>query len=207
MLSRIARLPPAFLLATLTLATMGLFSRAKNAVSSKFSHDDASSGSCPSTAVTLDFSHTHEDIIGLGGSMAYYTNWVKHHPSHDAIYDALFTGLRPSLLRFRNTFAMTPDADPLTDELKIDGELFYHAEQKLGYKPQTLLTSWSPPVEFKDSGETIGGTINHHGDDGFDYTALADWWVKSVRAYRGVGIDCTYVSPQNEPDYEVRARR
>jgi O-glycosyl hydrolase len=138
--------------------------------------------------------------------MAYYGNWVTNHPNKDQIYDAIFGELRPTALRLRNTYGMNGRENPLTDEMKVDGELVDAARRKLGYTPPVLLTSWSPPADFKESGQTLGGVpgtaIKFVPGRGFDYEALARWWVAAVKGYRGIGVQTRWVSGQNEPDYD-----
>jgi glucuronoarabinoxylan endo-1,4-beta-xylanase len=139
--------------------------------------------------------------------MAYYGNWITNHPNKAAIYAALFGELRPCLLRFRNTYRMNGRDAPITDEMRVDAELYAAAKATLGYAPTVLLTSWSPPAEFKESGQTLGGcpgtAIKFHTDRGFVYEELAWWWVDSVEAYRQSGVPVRYASLQNEPDYDT----
>lgn len=128
--------------------------------------------------------------------MAYYQNWVTNHPNKEKIYGALFGELRPGILRFRNTFAMNGRAAPVTDDMKADAELYSAAKRVLRYEPPILLTSWSPPAEFKQSGKTLGGcegTAIKRGHRGFVYDELAEWWVESIKAYRALGMGPRYV--------------
>lgn len=156
---------------------------------------DGGGGTC-STELVFDFSNTHERITAMGGSMAYYQNWVTNHPNKEKIYAALFGQLRPALLRFRNTFAMNGRGAPVTDDMRADAELYAAATRVLGYAPPVLLTSWSPPAEFKQSGKTLGGcdgTAIKAGRRGFVYQELAEWWVESIKAYRALGVAPRYV--------------
>lgn len=127
--------------------------------------------------------------------------------NNQKIYAEIFGGLRPTILRYRNTYSIKGcNAEQVTEEMRTDGELHWEAKQKLGYEPETLLTSWSPPGDFKNTGNTCGGdgaTLKFTDGVGFDYGALAKWWVDSINAYRNIGIPCRWISVQNEPDYDT----
>jgi glucuronoarabinoxylan endo-1,4-beta-xylanase len=64
-----------------------------------------------------------------------------------------------------------------------------------------VMSSWSPPAAIKSNGnEKNGGTlIKKNGQ--FDYADFAQYWKDSVTVYRALGVDPTYVSIQNEPDW------
>lgn len=155
-------------------------------------------------AVEIDFSTSFQTMAGFGGSMAYYTNWVSEHPNKDRIYQTIFGELQPAILRFRNTFAMNDKGDAITSDMKIDALAFKAATHFLGYQPNVLLTSWSPPARLKECGQTRGGCKNNviiRSADGtsYAYTEFALWWLDSVKAYEQLGVKVRYVSPQNEP--------
>jgi glucuronoarabinoxylan endo-1,4-beta-xylanase len=154
-----------------------------------------------SSGITLDCSKKYQTIVGFGGSMAYYTNWVYDHPNRDLIYSTIYSELRPSLIRFRNTYALDPKSDPTSRDMTIDAFALSAAKQALGSEPLVLLTSWSPPGYLKDTGVTEGcGTLAKVGNK-FCYDEFAKWWVDSVNAYRALGVNPRWVSIQNEPDY------
>lgn len=55
--------------------------------------------------------------------------------NNQEIYGKIFGELRPTFLRYRNTYNTGDcDADHITDEMRVSGELQYEAEQKLGCK-------------------------------------------------------------------------
>jgi glucuronoarabinoxylan endo-1,4-beta-xylanase len=140
-------------------------------------------------------------MVGFGGSMAYYTNWVYDHPNRDLIYRTIFRELRPSLLRFRNTFALDPSSAPSSRDMTIDAFALALARQTLGTEPLVLLTSWSPPGFLKNTGKTEGCGVLVKSGGRFCYEEFAKWWVDSVNAYRALGVNPRWVSIQNEPDY------
>ena len=60
---------------------------------------------------------THQTVIGIGGGLAYYQNWLTGHKNKTEIYDTLFNGLGISGLRMGN-WAQEDDKD-LSDDAEI----------------------------------------------------------------------------------------
>ncbi|MGW2891842.1 discoidin domain-containing protein [Streptomyces griseoruber] len=83
-------------------------------------------------------------------------------------------------------FSVKHDLDYIIPELK----------QALALNPGIKVTStpWSAPGWMKTSGSMIGGTLLDQY-----YSALADYFVKYVKAYEKAGVPISYVTPQNEP--------
>ncbi len=148
---------------------------------------------------TVDTSRVHQEIAGFGASEAYYQGYLTNHPHRTEIYDALFgpeTGLRTDFLRLQNSFRYATDLNFVKDTL----EIVKHANALRSSPLTIVMSSWSPPAALKSNGsEKNGGTlIKKNGK--YDYADFAQYWQDSIRVYRAVGIDPTYVSIQNEPD-------
>ena len=71
---------------------------------------------------------------------------------------------------------------------------------------------WTPPTWMKTSSGTVNGTsCANMGSNAFNggcmqdiaanLTALAQYFVKWVQAYNGMGINIDTLAPQNEPNY------
>jgi glucuronoarabinoxylan endo-1,4-beta-xylanase len=148
---------------------------------------------------TIDTTKLHQEIAGFGASEAYYQGFITKHPHSKEIYDALFgpeNGLHTDFLRLQNSFRYATNLDFSTDTV----DLVKHANA-LRSSPMTIvMSSWSPPAVIKsNASEKNGGTLIRKNGK-YDYADFAQYWQDSVRVYRALGIDPTYVSIQNEPD-------
>jgi glucuronoarabinoxylan endo-1,4-beta-xylanase len=142
---------------------------------------------------------THQALVGFGGSLAYYENWLTAHPNKDGIYDALFGELSLDILRVRNAY----DYDPgmVIRVLSLKG-----GAEKVRKKPIAIMsTSWGPPGYLKSNNDrTHGGTLKYTAGPGgveFDYAGFAEWWDGALDEYAYWGIYPAYISIQNEPDW------
>jgi len=165
---------------------------------SKYTSAAAGYARKPATG-TVDTSKVHQEIAGFGASEAYYQGYLANHPHHAEIYDALFgpvNGLHTDFLRLQNSFRYATNLDFVKDTL----EIVKHANALRSSPLTIVMSSWSPPAALKSNGsEKNGGTlIKKNGR--YDYADFAQYWQDSVKVYRALGIDPTYVSIQNEPD-------
>jgi glucuronoarabinoxylan endo-1,4-beta-xylanase len=159
----------------------------------------AAPGHHRSATGTIDAAHTHQQIAGFGASEAYFQGFLANHPHSAEIYDALFgpvNGLHTDFLRLQNSFRYVPSTDFVRDTLAI----VQHANALRSSPMTIIMSSWSPPANLKsNASEKNGGTlIKVRGK--YAYDRFAQYWQDSIRIYRAVGIDPTYVSIQNEPD-------
>jgi len=65
-----------------------------------------------------------------------------------------------------------------------------------------LLSSWSPPAELKTTNSVSGGTLKQQNGQ-FVYQQFGQYWYDSLQRYRKLGIIFTYISMQNEPNYNA----
>ncbi len=147
------------------------------------------------SAITVKTSEKLQTLKGFGASTAYFENWLTAHPSKSEIYDLIFRDLNLGILRLRNVHGY-PNAT--LDNCK---EIVQQAAASLGHPVDVLISSWSPPASLKKDGVTNGGTLVKTSGQ-FAYDAFAQWWYDSIQAYTAAGIAPTYISMQNEPDYE-----
>jgi len=148
---------------------------------------------------SVDPARTHQEIAGFGASEAYFQGFLANHPHSTEIYDALFgpvNGLHTDFLRLQNSFRYALSTDFVRDSLAI----VQHANALRSSPMTIIMSSWSPPANLKsNASEKNGGTlakVNGH----YAYDRFAQYWQDSIRVYRALGIDPTYVSIQNEPD-------
>lgn len=150
----------------------------------------------PEGKARIDVAIRHQMIEGFGGSGAYYTeHFTRHHAKSDLCH-LIFSGLGLDIFRIRNNYRMEPESFEQSVEIAKCGEA------SLGRDLKIMISSWSPPADLKNNGNTIGGTLKQ--DNGkFVYDAFAEWWYRSLVAYEEAGLDIDYISIQNELDYEA----
>ena len=164
-------------------------------------------------SVTVDPSATAQKVTGFGAASVYYQSWIKNLPAADqeALFDTAFTGLNISLLRVGNWFQ-----DEDVSKLQDDIDIVKAAKTRLGDHMKIQMSSWSAPASLKPSGNLNGkingqkvksqNTLKTSNSDPYGkyvYSDFANWWKKSLEAYKTAGISPDYVSLQNEPDMEA----
>jgi O-Glycosyl hydrolase len=153
------------------------------------------------TAVTavIDAGKTHQTIEGFGAATAYYQNWITAHPNKKDLYDTFFKGLNLSILRLQNVYRPAKGADFAKD----DADIVRGARESLGRPIPILMSSWSPPADLKSTGAEKGGGTLAKKNGAFVYEDFAGYWADSLAAYKKIGIEPTWVSIQNEPDWKA----
>lgn len=169
----------------------------RNVAGAVVTSPDASVKIAIAATVTVDAARTRQKLEGFGASTAFYQNWITAHPHKAEIYDALFKGLKLDILRLQNVYR--PGKGP--DFAAREQDIVEGARASLGRPIPILMTSWSPPAALKSNrSEKNGGTLARE-DGRFVYGKFAAYWYDSLLAYRKIGIEPTYISIQNEPDY------
>lgn len=146
---------------------------------------------------TIDPSKTYQTVEGLGGALCFYNGWVTAHPYKLEIFTNAFAGLNLSMLRLGNWYRYqgTSNFDP-------DAPGFVtNASRVLGHPVPVYMSSWSPPAFLKSNGTTANGGTLIYTNGGFAYTNFAQYWYDSIRAYQSNGVNLTWASIQNEPDW------
>lgn len=143
----------------------------------------------------------HQTIQGFGAALAFYENWLTAHPNKSEIYEAAYKDLSLDILRVRNAY----DYDAgMVGRVK---EFIDESEKIQGRPIPFLTTSWGPPAYLKSNNDrNNGGTLKYsivNGEVVFDYDGFAEWWNSSLDEYASVGVNPTYISIQNEPDFKA----
>lgn len=154
--------------------------------------------------LTVNVMEKKQHMFGIGGSLAFFTNFITEHPNANLIYDAIFSELRPSVLRLRNSYDQPNQYLTAEQILDNDRKLVEAAYARLGdNKPQILMSSWTPPVALKKNGKLTGGgpdaVLKKDASGQFIYKKFAQYWLDSLKEYGRLGIVPRWISIQNEP--------
>jgi O-glycosyl hydrolase len=153
----------------------------------------------PPSSTTIDVTKTFQTIEGMGGAIAFFNGWVTAHPFKQEIYTNAFAGLNLSMLRLGNWFRYqgTANFDPDAPEFVS------RANSVLGHPVPVLMSSWAPPAFLKSNGQVGNGGTLVFTNGGFAYTNFAQYWYDALIAYGALGVSPTWISIQNEPDWEA----
>ena len=151
--------------------------------------------------LALDLEQRYQTLDGFGAALAWYQERIAGN-TVEGLYETLFPELGLDILRFRNRYQRSEKND---NNLNVEVEIFERATKALGYPPKLLLSSWSPPSKLKANGAERCKSnddctlVKKRGK--FVYDEFTDYWTKSLKHYRSLGLAPTYVSIQNEPDF------
>ncbi|HEY5960995.1 MAG TPA: hypothetical protein VIV60_30775 [Polyangiaceae bacterium] len=156
----------------------------------------------PGSHVTVLPKTRLQTLTGFGATLAYAETAVVNHPKRAELYNAMFSTLGLDVLRLRNRYGYSEDADLTTAAAIVQA-----ATSSLGRRPTVLLASWSPPTSLKASrslvcrgnGDTC--TLSRSASGGFDYAAYGAYWRSSLDAYANAGLLADYIAIQNNPDF------
>lgn len=154
----------------------------------------------PQNAV-VNTAQIFQTIEGLGGAAAFYEGWLTALPNNykQEVYTNAFAGLNLSMLRFGDWYRYQT---PLIGFDSAATEIVSNANRVLGHPIQVYMSSWSPPAFLKSNGTVgNGGTLITNADGSFAYDGFAQYWYDSINAYKSNGVDLTWISIQNEPDW------
>lgn len=156
--------------------------------------------------VTVDPAAVKQQMVGFGGALTWYSNWVTGSSSKTEIANLLFTDLGIDIIRFKNwyypdDYPTVKSTDVMTDDYSkphwdATNELYQLAKER-NANVKILLSSWGPPKSLKSNGNTREGTLKKEGG-AFVYDAFADYWVDVLDH---VPFNPDYISIQNEPTY------
>ena len=148
---------------------------------------------------TINPATTFQTIEGFGGATAFYAGWITAHPYKQEIYTNAFAGLNLSMLRLGNWFRYQGTAN--FDSAAT--EIVSNATRVLGRPVPVYISSWAPPAFLKSNGQVGNGGTLIYTNGGFAYAEFAQYWYDSLLAYRSNGVSPTWISIQNEPDWEA----
>jgi glucuronoarabinoxylan endo-1,4-beta-xylanase len=159
-----------------------------------------------SIAITVNTAVLKQEMIGFGGALTWYSNWVTDNNKVNEIADLMFTDLGIDIVRFKNWYypANYPTNKTTTDMPDDNAKAGWDATNKLydlakARNPsiKILLSSWGPPKSLKSNDKLQEGTLKKDGA-GFMYDAFADYWVDVLDH---VPFNPNYISIQNEPTF------
>lgn len=156
--------------------------------------------------ITIDPAVTHQEMVGFGGALTWYSPWMTNSSKKTEIADLIFDDLGIDIIRFKNWYY--PDGYPTvktTTAMSDDGskshwdatnELYTLAKAR-NTNVKVLLSSWGPPGALKSNGQTREGTLAKDAN-GFVYDAFADYWGD---VFDNLPFNPDYLSIQNEPTF------
>jgi O-glycosyl hydrolase len=152
--------------------------------------------------VTVDPSVTHQTWEGFGSGFTWYSDWMVGNEHAEEAYDRMFSDLRLTNLRFRNTYQYgAKESAGFVTEKTIYEEASKRAKE-YGEEVTVLLSSWSPAASLKSTGKIEGdSTILQNEDGTYKYAEFGAYMAEAVKAYREAGVPVDVLSLQNEPDY------
>lgn len=173
-----------------------------------------------SPTITVDTTRKYQTMDGFGASLTDSSAWLLYSKltpeKRDETMRALFdsnSGIGVSFLRqpmgasdlARNDYSyddLPPgQSDPELKHFSIDHDKDYILPSirdaiKLNPQIKVMATPWSPPGWMKTSDALIGGAVKPSA-----YPALANYFVKFIRAYEAEGVPIYGITMQNEPLY------
>lgn len=157
-------------------------------------------------AITIDPAKGYQQMIGFGGALTWYSNWVTSSNQKNQIADLLFSDLGIDIIRFKTWYY--PDGYPTVTSTAImsddNSKLHWDATNELyqlaknrNPNVKILLSSWGPPSTLKSNNSSRQGTLKKDGAT-FMYDAYADYWGHTLD---NLPFNPDYISIQNEPTY------
>ena len=152
--------------------------------------------------LTVDPSVTYQTWEGFGSGFTWYSDWMVNNVHAEEAYDLMFSDLRLTSLRFRNTYQYgSKESAGFVTEKTIYEEAKKRAAE-YGEEVTVLLSSWSPAPAVKSTGKIEGDSTIKQNDDGtYQYEEFGAYMAEAVKAYRDAGVPIDVLSIQNEPDY------
>ncbi|GHN01081.1 hypothetical protein WSM22_25700 [Cytophagales bacterium WSM2-2] len=157
--------------------------------------------------ITIDPANVKQEMIGFGGALTWYSNWVTGNSKVNEIADLMFSDLGIDIIRFKNWYY--PDnypTDKTTTTMTADGSsiawnatnTLYNLAKQRNSKIKILFSSWGPPVSLKDNGKLPEGTLKKDNAGLFMYDGFAQYWSDVLDH---VPFNPDYISIQNEPTF------
>jgi glucuronoarabinoxylan endo-1,4-beta-xylanase len=163
----------------------------------------------PPVSITINLAQEHQRMVGFGGALTWYSNWLTSNSQKNQIYDLIFDDLGIDIIRFKTWYY--PDGYPdvtstavMSDDnsrahWEATNELYFAAKAR---KPDVkiMLSSWGPPAALKSNNSTRMGTLARRGDGSFMYDEYALYWERTL-APENLPFNPDYISIQNEPTF------
>ncbi len=157
--------------------------------------------------ITVDPANVKQEMIGFGGALTWYSNWVTANDKVNDIADLMFTDLGIDIVRFKNWYY--PDYYPMdktTTTMTADGanatwdatNTLYSLAMQRNSNIRILLSSWGPPDSLKSNKQLPEGTLKKDNTGLFMYDDFAQYWSDVLDH---VPFNPDYISIQNEPTF------
>jgi glucuronoarabinoxylan endo-1,4-beta-xylanase len=155
--------------------------------------------------VTADPGIEHQEMIGFGAALTWWSDRVITSSKREEIYQLMFEDLGMDILRLKNWYY--PSNYPLNKSPEImdnyektmynASNIFYNKAKEYNPNIKILLSSWGPPISLKDNNHLRTGTLKKDGNR-FMYDEFAQYWVDLMD---NLPFSPDYLSIQNEPGY------
>jgi O-glycosyl hydrolase len=154
----------------------------------------------------IDPTQKHQEMIGFGGALSWYSNRVISSQYKNDIMDLMFTDLGLDILRLKNWYypANYPTYKGVTNmetswfRSNFEANQEFFTKAKASYpQTQVLLSSWGPPSGLKSNGNLSGGTLKKVNNQ-FAYSEFAQYFEDVLD---NLGFHPDWLSIQNEPGY------
>jgi len=149
---------------------------------------------------------THQEMIGFGAAMTWWSDRVISSPHTEEIYDLIFNDLEIDLLRLKNWYYPADyPANKSPQQMVSNGDLtmfhatneFYAKAKEMNPNIKVLLTSWGPPASLKSNNHLREGTLKKEGTR-YMYEEYAQYWEDALDH---IPFSPDLLSIQNEPGY------
>ncbi|ERM81499.1 hypothetical protein P872_10295 [Rhodonellum psychrophilum GCM71 = DSM 17998] len=149
---------------------------------------------------------THQEMIGFGGALTWWSDRIVSSPKSEEIYALIFDDLEIDILRLKNWYYPSDYPNNKSPEQMVsNGDLtmfnatnvFYEKAKTRNPDIEVMLSSWGPPAALKSNDNLREGTLRKDGDR-FMYTEFAQYWEDILD---NIAFSPDYLSIQNEPGY------
>ncbi len=160
-----------------------------------------------STKISIDPTNVKQQMIGFGGALTWYSDWVTDNAKVNDIADLMFSDLGIDIIRFKNWYY--PDnypTDKTTTSMTVEPSnaawdatnTLYNLAMERNANIKVLLSSWGPPQSLKSNGLLAEGTLKKDNSGLFMYDDFAQYWSDVLDH---VPFTPDYISIQNEPTF------
>jgi glucosylceramidase len=159
--------------------------------------------------ITVNPAKTYQSMVGFGASFTDSSAYLVNNSSaRDTIMKKLFdptTGIGLSFLRqplgasdYSRSFYTYDDGNSFSIA-HDQADILPLLKQAKSLNPQLTYmgTPWSAPAAMKTPAKLVGGTLTAS-----KVGEYADYLLKTVKAYQAAGVPLSYLSVQNEPEFQ-----
>lgn len=157
--------------------------------------------------ITIKPSILHQEMIGFGGALTWYSDRIIANSKSEEIYQLMFQDLGMDILRLKNWYyPLNYPANKSPEQMLTPGDktmfeatnLFYAKAKEYNPDIKVLMSSWGPPPALKSNNSLREGTLKKDESGEYMYDAFAQYWSDILD---NIAFDPDYISIQNEPGY------